>query len=181
MKFTPASTIRLGAVKVVFDKTTLGEAMKQIKSGKIQYQGDAGESAYWLCYSIRTTSGWEQLWLLSHGEMGGDEHIIQGIVAKASTSRPPTASCPELSENLRPVTLNNGIWLGIQTKEIRKKLGNPSLQKKQWLHFESERELVGDPRAKDFGSDKIYERGSVSVRAANGIIVEIWATKQTAD
>lgn len=180
LKNSPASSISLGSVVVVFDKTTLGEAKKKIKAGKIQNQGDAGESSYWLCYSIHTPETWEQLWLLSHGEMGGDEHVIHGVVAKVS-SKKPSASCTELPDSLRPVKLNNGLWLGVKTEEITKKLGNPSLKQKQWIHYESERESVGDPRAKDYGTDKIYERGSISVRAAKGTVVELWATKQTAD
>jgi hypothetical protein len=177
---SPASSIYLGSVVVVFDKTTLGEAKEQLKAGKIQNHGDAGESAYWLCYSIRTPKAWEQLWLLSHGEMGGDEHVIHGVAAKVSSKKPP-ASCPELPDILRPVKLNNGLWLGAQTEEITKKLGKPSLQQKQWRHYDSERELVGDPSAKDFGTDKIYERGSFSIRAVKGKAVEVWATKQTTD
>ncbi len=178
---TPASSISLGSVIVDFDKTTLGEAKKLIKAGKIQRQGDAGESVYWLCYSIRDEDEWEQLWLLSHGEMGGSEHIIYGVAAKILPMKPSADACPELPAGLRPVKLNNGLWLGMKTDEIRKKLGKPSLHQKQWIHYWSERELVGDPRAKDFGTDKIYELGSISVRAARGKVVEIWATKQTSD
>jgi hypothetical protein len=181
LKSTPASSISLGSVVVDFDKTTLGEAMKHIKAGRIQHQGDAGENVFWLCYSIRAEDKWQQLWLLSHGEMGGEEHIIYGVVAKILPSKPSACACPELPAGLSPVKLNNGFWLGMKTDEIRKKLGKPSLHQTQWIHYESERELGGDPRAKDFGTDKIYEMGSLSVRAAKGKIVEIWATKQTSD
>jgi len=155
--------------------------MKQIKAGRIQHKEDAGESSYWLCYSIPTNAGWEQFWLLSHGETGGDDHVIHGVAAKISPYTPPSASCPALPDELRPVKLSNGLWLGSQLEEIRQKLGEPSLQKKLWFHYASKRELVGDPRAKDYGTDKIYERGSVSVCAIKGRVVEIWATKQTAD
>lgn len=180
MKAAPASSIKMGKVSITFDKTSLGEAIKEIKAGKIQYQGDAGESEYWTCYSRRSGDVWEQIWLLSHGEMGGPEHVVGGVAAKIS-SRKPSASCPELSENLRQVQLDNGLWLGATTEEIKKKYGKPSLQQKQWLHYESEKELVGDPRARDMGTDKIYERGGVSVRSVGGKIIEIWATKQTTD
>jgi len=181
MESAPASSLLLGTVEIAFDRTTLGNAMEQIKAGKIQNQGDAGESLYWLCYSNRTMTGWEQIWLLSHGEMGGDEHVIYGIAAKVSLSRPPVSSCPVLPDNLRPVQLDNGLWLGAQMEEMRQKLGKPSLEQKDWLYYQSRRELVGDPRAKDFRTEKIYERGSISVRAANGKVVELWATRQTTD
>jgi hypothetical protein len=181
MKFTAASSISLGSFVVVFDKTTLGEAIEQIKTGEIQHQGDAAESVYWLCYSIQTPAGWEQLWLLSHGEMGGKEHVIYGVAAKLSSLKLPTASCPELPKNLRPVKLDNGFWLRSKKKNIEQKLGKPSLQRNQWLHYQSQRELLGDPRAKDFGTDKIYEGGSFSIRVVKGEVVEMWATKQTTD
>jgi hypothetical protein len=180
MKSTPASSLLLGSVKVVFDKTTLDEARRHIGSGEIQHRGDAGESVYWLCYSNHAPKGWEQVWLLSHGEMGGDERVINGVAAIVSPSRPPD-SCTVLPDHLRRVKLNNGIWLGAQTAEIRKKLARPSLEEKDWLHYQSRLELVGDPRAKEFRTDKIYERGSLSVRAVDGKAVELWATSQTTE
>lgn len=180
MKAAPASSIKIGKVSIVFDKTTLGEAIKQIKAGKIQHKGDAGESEYWACYSRRSSEIWEQIWLLSHGEMGGPEHVVGGVAARISSKKPST-SCPELPANLSQVQLDNGLWLGATTDEIKKKHRKPSLQQKQWLHYESEKELVGDTRAKDMGTDKIYERGGLSVRSVSGKIVEIWAMKQTTD
>ena len=56
-KATPTSSIMIGSIKIIFGKTTLSEALKQINLGKIQHEGDAGDSAYWLCYSIRTLEG----------------------------------------------------------------------------------------------------------------------------
>lgn len=178
---SPSTFLSLGSISIVFDKTTLSEAIKEIGAGQIQHQGDAAESSYWLCYSIRSFEGWQQLWLLSHGELGGPEHVIQGIAAKASSSALPTACCPHLPDDLRPVKLDNGLWLGAQTEEIIKKLGAPSLQQEEWLHYESKKELVGDPGAKAFRTYKIYERGGISVHSMNGKIIEIWTSKQTTD
>jgi len=47
----------------------------------------------------------------------------------------------------------------VQTEEITKNLGKPS-QQKQWRHYDSEQELMGNPRAKDFGADKIMSEGA---------------------
>ena len=178
LKSTPASSISLGSVVVDFDKTTLGEAMKQIKAGRIQHQGDAGESVYWLCYSIRAEDEWEQLWLLSHGEMGGEEHVIYGVAAKILPSKPSAAACPELPAGLRPVKLNNGFWLGMKTDEIRKKLGKPSLESKGWLLYNSEQMFRNDPRAKAWGEHDWAVYGSLDLRVRSGKVVEMWATKQ---
>lgn len=62
MKAAPVSLIKIGRISVIFDKTTLGEAIKEIGAGKIQHQGDAGESEYWICYARRSGEGWGSHW-----------------------------------------------------------------------------------------------------------------------
>ena len=87
----PASSVALGDLVIVFDKTTLAEAQKQIKLGRIDNSGDASESSFWLCYSISGSGSQKQIWLLSHG---GD--VIDGVAARISSTRVTTNSCPEL-------------------------------------------------------------------------------------
>lgn len=175
----PASSVALGAVVVQFDETTLSQALGQIGVGNISHRGDAAESVYWLCYSVLERS--ERLWLLSSGEMGGEEHVIYGIAARASSVRVSTANCPELPRALRPLKLDSAIWLGAPVSDIRKRFGKPSLQQNSWLHYESRRELADDPRAKQWGADTFYEVGGLSVRVGAGKVVELWATKSGSD
>jgi len=73
------------------------------------------------------------------------------------------------------------IWLRSPATEIRKQFGKPSLQRGAWLHYESERELLNDPRAKDWGADKLYEYGELSVRIRAGKVIELWATVLVSD
>jgi hypothetical protein len=176
----PASSLFLGTVTIELDKTTLAEAVNRIKAGEIRHQGDAGESVYWVCYSNLSPTGWEQIWLLSNGEMGGDQHVITGVAAKQRPSKPSTA-CKQLPEALQSVRLNDGIWLGTSAKAVVKKLGKPSLKQKEWLHYQSQRELVGDTRAKDYGTANFNELGTLSVRITKDVISEIWAGKQTSE
>ena len=72
----------LGDLVIVFDETTLAEAQKQIKLGRIDNRGDASESSFWLCYSISGSGSQEQIWLVSDGEMGGPDHVIHGVAAR---------------------------------------------------------------------------------------------------
>ena len=98
MKSTPASSLLLGSVSVVFDKTTLGQAMKQIKAGNIQHQGDAGE--------VRTGFATRSA-LLQDGNNYGysrmarwEEMNTSYMVSrqKSPSSRPPDGSCPDASQ-----------------------------------------------------------------------------------
>ncbi len=177
----PASSVVLGDLVIVFDKTTLPEAQKQVKLGRIDNRGDASESSFWLCYSISGSGRQEQIWLLSDGEMGGDEHVIDGVAARISSTRVTTNSCPELPAAFQPVRLNNKIWLRSPAAEIRKQFGKPSLQRGAWFHYESRRELLNDPRAKDWGADTLYEYGELSVRIRAGKVIELWATLSVGD
>ncbi len=175
----PASSVALGDLVVVFEKTTLAEAQKQIKLGRIDNRGDASESSFWLCYSISGSGSQEQIWLLSHG--GGDDHVIDGVAARISSTSVTANSCPELPAAFQAVRLDNKIWLHSPATEICKQFGKPSLQRGAWLHYESERELLNDPRAKDWGTDKLYEIGGLSVRIRAGKVVELWATMSVSD
>lgn len=181
MKSAPVTSVRVGGATIVLDQTTLGDAKRDLNAGVILHKGDAGESMYWLCYSHKTAEGWEQLWLLSHGEMGGNDHVIGSIAARLSSSPLPTEKCPVLRGAPEPIGFNNRIRLGVKAEILKKALGKPSLAEKGWLHYESQRELVGDPRAKDFGAEKIYELGGLSARIRAGKAIEIWATKQISD
>ena len=174
----PASSVALGDLVIVFDETTLAEAQKQIKLGRIDNRGDASESSFWLCYSISGSGSQEQIWLLSHG--GGDD-VIDGVAARISSTPVTANSCPELPAAFQPVRLNNKIWLRSPATEIRKQFGKPSLQRGAWLHYESERELLNDPRAKGWGADTLYEYGELSVRIRAGKVIELWATVLVSD
>lgn len=180
LKSSPVSSVALGPVTIYFDKTTLGKALGKIKVGNISHEGDAGESVYWLCYSLTGPEGPERMWLLSHGEMGGPAHVISGVVAQVSSAA-PAADCPELPPSLRPVRLDDKTWLGTPISAVLKKHGKPSLQREPWTHYESRRELPGDPRAKAFRAETFYELGSFSVRSQSGKVVELWATKSASD
>ena len=180
LKSAPSSTITLGPLKVTFDKTTLDEIRTEIGVGRIEHQDDAVESSYWLCYSVVGSGPKEKVWFLSHGEMGGPDHVIHGIAARALSDSSSVDTCSDLPQKFRTLSLDSGIWLGTTSTAIRKKLGEPSLSRDSWLHYESLRELRGDPRAKEWGADTFYEYGGFSVRIRGGIAVELWATLSTA-
>jgi len=171
VKSAPSSKLLLGPVTVTFNKTTLSQAISQIGVGRIEHQGDAGESSYWICYSVNGPTRKERVWLLSHGEMGGPDHTIHGVAAQVVSSSAPDPSCPELPPNRRSLRLDSGIWLGAMSSEVRKRFGEPSLAKDSWLHYGSRRKFRG----------AFYEYGALSARINAGSVVELWATLSVFD
>ena len=120
-----ASTgVILGKLRVLFEKTTLDDVRRGTASGAIEHRGDAAESIYWLCYSI--VGHGERIWIVSHGEMGGDRHAITGIRAQIVPEVRATPECPALPEGFRPVALDTGLWLGASVSEVRKRFDQPS-------------------------------------------------------
>jgi hypothetical protein len=173
----PVSSVRLGSLVVTLDSGTLPAVARAIGDGVVSHAGDASESTYWLCYSLGPPASRQRVWLLSSGELGGSEHSINGVVAKAVDRAAASPTCPELPREFVPVALDVGVWVGSGDGDARAKLGHPSLTNGPWLHFMGQRELVGDPRSAAWGPGRFYENGSVSVRLRGGRVDELWATK----
>lgn len=181
LTLAPSSSVALGQFTVVFGETSLGAVLKQVKVGRVDRAGDASESVYWLCYSIRTAKTQERMWMLSHGEMDGLSHVIYGVVARSLPRTSVHSGCPDLPRAFHPVRLDNGVWLRSRASEIRGRFGKPSVDQNGWLHYSSRRELPNDPRAKDWGAEKLFELGEFSARLRDQMVVELWATKSLSD
>ena len=51
MKRKPSTGLKMGTFRVRFESTTLDDVRRAASVGAIAHRGDAGESAYWLCYT----------------------------------------------------------------------------------------------------------------------------------
>ena len=102
----------LGKFVGSFEETTLRDVMEIAGSGDIQHRGDAGQSMYWLCYSLTSSHSPQRLWIISNAEMGGSKHAVTEIdVESVSTGTASVPSCPELPKNLQPTIIYRGITL----------------------------------------------------------------------
>jgi len=181
LRFRPATRLSLGKFVAYFEKTKLAQVRKAVGRGTIAHQGDAGDSMYWLCYAAASAEPPQRLWVMSHGEMGGPEMEIGGVMAEEV---PPTATvnsgCPALPSTSMPLSVDRGIWLGTTQQTLLSKLGRPSAVRGDWLDFLHEGKLRGkDP----FGSSETVdfsEQSSLSVRLVSGRIVALQAWKVTA-
>jgi hypothetical protein len=107
----PTDALIMANFHFKLEATTLAEIVDAIGIGNIQQQGDAGESIYWLCYTIHEPIGSSRLWLISHGEMGGSDHKLTKILVLSDSSVHACGSCPLLPKAFFPASLDNGLWL----------------------------------------------------------------------
>jgi hypothetical protein len=119
LKTDPIQQIHLGGLTAEFEKTTLVEIRNAIGYGVIDHAGDAGESQYWLCYSLKG----QRIWLISNGEMGGSNHMLTRVAAVSTAST--TGSCPPMPAFLQPVSFLFG-RIGASKKSLLDVLGAPS-------------------------------------------------------
>lgn len=140
----PATHLKMGALEVRFEKTTLSAISSAAGIGRIFHQGDAGKSIYWLCHTARGQAQVERLWIVSHGEMGGPEHAVTSVTGEQLQSTAhPTDDCPTLPSTLQPLSLAQDVWLGATDSAALKVLGRSSYRKGPWRSFNYEGKVPG--------------------------------------
>ena len=144
MKRKPSTALRMGAFRVRFERTTLDDVRRAASVGKIAHRGDAGESVYWLCYTNLSPAQTERVWVVADGEMGGPEHFVTNVSAELLPKGSATADCPELPNNLKPLSLDNHLWLGATEGAAHAKLGAPSYQKGAWRSYDFQGKVPGN-------------------------------------
>ena len=144
LKDKPTSGLRMGSLHVQFEKTTLNDVREAASTGEIVHQGDAGDSIYWLCYTNLNAKQVERIWVISHGEMGGLDHSITLVSAQLMPNGKATADCPALPAKLKPLSLDNHLWLNSPASDVLKKLGAPSYQKGPWLSYDYQGKVPGN-------------------------------------
>jgi hypothetical protein len=118
-----ATRFSLGGFVGRFEETRLGAIREAVGEGAIQHQGDAAGSLYWLCYRRAQ----HRLWVLSHGEMGGPDHLVTEIVEELTENDGGASTdCAILPEKFSPVLLDGKLQLGMSRQEVARALGPPS-------------------------------------------------------
>jgi hypothetical protein len=151
----PTKGITLGAFRVQFETTTLGEVQHAAASGSIAQQGDAAGHILWLCYTSMHSGAIERIWIISHGEMGGPDHAVTEFVAQSLKGDGPTVGCPLLPSKLQPVSLDISVWLGSTESDLDRSLGPPSHSDGAWRSYDFQTKLPGhdcDGDGYDLGS-----------------------------
>jgi hypothetical protein len=131
-KRRPTNNIKLGSLVIAYEESGLANTARAIAVGKIQHQGDTGDSMYWLCFTLEGTKGLERVWLLSQLDLSAG---ITGLRAVSLKDGGPTAGCPLMPANFRPVSLDGAVWLGSTEKAAVGALGTPSFSEGPWRWF----------------------------------------------
>lgn len=139
----PTPGFTLGKLRVRFEETTLGEVKKAASSGQISHAGDAGDSNYWLCYTLSQRQQPARIWIMS-SEMGGTDHAVTNATVVSLKSAKPTADCPTLSEKLFPVSLDVPLWVGSREAAVQRALGAPSYRQGAWRSYDFEAKVPGN-------------------------------------
>lgn len=174
MKRNPSTGLRMGAFRVRFEKTILDDVRRAAARGEIAHRGDAGESVYWLCYTNVDGTLVERIWVIAHGEMGGYLHHITGVSAELAPNASATTDCPALPNNLKPLSLDNHLWLGASEADATTKLGAPSYQKGTWQSYDFQGKVPG--KCDGGGFDLL---AGVSLHFQNGRVNSLQAGQTT--
>lgn len=144
LRSEPAVGFALGAFGARFEHTTLNDVRGALHAGQIERQGDAGGSILWLCYTNTHAAPVERIWIVSSGEMGGPDHVVQEIDIENVPSGGPSHDCPSLPKAMTPVIVGLGLEIGSPISSIISHLGPPSVAWRHWLSFDFERPSRGN-------------------------------------
>lgn len=149
-KQAPSMGMRMGTLAVQLEKTTLDDVLRAASVGEIAHRGEAGESAYWLCYTNQGKTQVERIWLVADGEMGSSQHYITKISAELRPNGRATADCPALPNSLMLLSLDNHLWLGASKTAATTQLGTPSFQKGAWRSYDFQTKVPGNCQGAGF-------------------------------
>ena len=148
LDYVPIKNLYLGSYRISLGEQSLTDALVEMHTGNIMHAGDAGDSVYWICYTISADGPGQRIWIISDGELGGREHEITSVQADlVRAEKKPTISCPTLPREYSPPHLDHHLWLGSTVQTLTDKFGKaPSIKNGWWsytyngtLHDDSEK------------------------------------------
>ena len=115
--------LRVGQVKITFEKTRWSDLQNQLGSLRLRQQGDGAEWEKWACLTVGHAGSQSQIWL-DGSEMAGAK-LIDGVTAIAGTPW-PLNECPQAHFGSGPIALDSGVWIGTSRASLLKRLGRPT-------------------------------------------------------
>jgi hypothetical protein len=176
LRAPPPFDLRLGRLRVEFERTTLRDIQLAIGKGEIAHRGDAGESASWLCYEGVANSIGVRLWLIA-GEINGPMHTIAGVqVQEANSNVEPTTECPMLPSALRRIDFGRSAKMGLSKAAAIAILGKPSSESPNALSYVYLGKKPGKYNGKSVKFDELH---LLELRLAKGCVVGLVAAQAT--
>lgn len=110
----PAS-VSLGELKITFTETRLSQIREAVGTGLV----DRHAGLAWLCYTVLQELAAQRFWITSAGALEADSFTSEVL----APDERPSPACPALPARFLPVSMENGIWLGMTLAEIERKVG----------------------------------------------------------
>lgn len=176
----PATVLHLGGYAVQFEQTPLQDVVRTLGVGKVEHQGDAGDSLYWICYDIPGKHSTQRLWITS-GELQAGK-VADGVIAREVVpALPRTPDCPVLPAKYRPAQIDHEVWLGSSRAAVDKALPPASSERAGWLEYEYQGKYrVASPQSGGDANLIDYDEvNGLLLRLLDGRVVELFANKAT--
>jgi hypothetical protein len=176
----PSSRLRLGPLDIVLEETPLPVVRELLSMGAIAERGSTAQRMSWLCYTYESDGMRQRVWIISSSEFGDADHVVDGVAAEIVAANDATpASCPALPPG-QSAWLDRKVWLGLSREELVRRLGKPSQERGDILHFvyDSGVKLVSGHRRP---AEEYLVTSHLMVQLRQGHIVRLWASKTTSD
>lgn len=163
--------VTAGSMKIDMEKTTLDDVEKAF-GGKMQDEGDAGDSSYWVCYAGPDAGGAPSLFWFTSGEMGGSDHGILTVAQQPNPGAKTPEGCSPAPAALTGIDFGVPA-IGVALGDVTAKFGNAKPDRHGQFNYSASFPAV-DPALKDFVTQR-----SLGYSAKDGKIAGIVISQNT--
>jgi hypothetical protein len=167
-----ARSASLGGYLVQLESTSLG-LLARAAGAPLTREREGADVHDWICMAARDGARRLRVWAHSSAADGP----VTGVQIEAGGT--PDARCPELPANMQPVSLGEGLRLGLTRAEVIKRLGPPSREQDGWLMYVADRSLPPAPAAAGKPPRPRAELSIVAVHLAGGRVDRMLASLAT--
>lgn len=168
--------LRIGDLRVQFERTTLRDVQKAVGSGRIAHRGDAGDSTYWLCYEGISNSTPVRLWFIA-GEINGPDQTIGKIqLLKRPHGVPPDRDCPSLQQSRQAIKFSQASVIGSTTDSAISIFGKPSLETVKSVAYVYLGKIPGKFKGEQVD---FYRFNALELHLSAGVVVGVSASQST--
>ena len=135
-----ARSVSLGGYLVQLESTSLG-LLARAAGAPLTREREGEDVHDWICMAAK--EGGKPLRVWAHSS-AADGPVSSMQIEAGGT---PDKRCPDLPANMQPVSLGEGLKLGLTRAEVIKRLGPPSREHDGWLMYMADRPLPPAPTA----------------------------------
>ena len=167
-----ARSASLGGYLVQLESTSLG-LLARAAGAPLTREREGDDVHDWICMAAKDGGKPARVWAHSSAAEGP----VSGVQIEAGGT--PDPRCPELPATMQPVSLGEGLRLGLTRAEVIKRLGPPSREDAGWLMYLADRSLPPAPTGAGQPPRPRAELSIVAVHLAGGRVDRLLASLAT--